>query len=176
MSRQTVYRYNRYTLMPMIAGGLLFVFCVAIGIAALIGHVDDALSCAVACACLALFSAAVAALPGLLKSDVIVDERALRWSFFGRSWRTLPWAQVCRVRIGAVVDRVRYYPKVGLTNCYIIDQKKAGWLFLRNGSILFDDSIDRVNDLLDEINVHIKSRNIEIVDYRVKPPQRLEHL
>jgi hypothetical protein len=116
--------------------------------------------------CFAAFFALAILLPAFAKSDVIVDEEAISWSFFGKTWRTIPWNRMYRIRIHTYTDNYRNWPKGGLTTMYKIDQSASSTLLLSGGFIQFDDSIVGFESLVKTLNTQARKNNVPTIEKR----------
>jgi len=100
----------------------------------------------------------------LQKSDVIIDDSGISWFTFGKTWKTIRWNRINRIRIRSF--KTRLFPSKTIIQ-YVIDQtEKPRLYFLKDGGLVFDNEIADFQELVSKINDYIGKYHIEILDLR----------
>lgn len=109
----------------------------------------------------------------LLVSRICVGADGAKWITFGFTWKTIPWSAVKKIR------RLKSYNVFARRelNTYVIDLRLSNTLYiLPNGPIVFDETIEKLDDLLSLINKYAIEHHINIVaciNKRAEPLDRL---
>ena len=109
----------------------------------------------------------------LLVSRVCIDPEGVKWSVFGFTWRMIAWRAVKRIRVLRFYDlsegrEIKAY-------CIDLDVKKTFYL-LPKGPIIFNETIERCDELLALINKYATGQRISMVGSVNKHAEQLDRL
>jgi hypothetical protein len=95
----------------------------------------------------------------LLKSDIVIDESGISMVLFSINWKFIMWSQVSKIRLMDMTDYSR-----GLVTWFFIERLGGSRVyFFRSGSIIFNEKINNIDDLLNTINVYSHKYDITII-------------
>jgi hypothetical protein len=106
-------------------------------------------------------------------SDVIVDNYGISWSFYGKTWKTIRWTDMRRIRL--MMNRSYELHRMVVLYHIVPDNRNIS-LFSRRLPMFFDETIQNRGRLLELLNRYIHQYNIEIIDARSKPEIRIDRL
>jgi hypothetical protein len=106
-------------------------------------------------------------------SDVIVDDKGITRSFYGKIWKFIRWTDIRRIQL----MRTPNYELHRWVALYrIVPDNRNRSLFSRRLPMFFDETIQNRGRLLELLNHYIHQYNIEIIDSRSKPEIRIDRL